>query len=99
MVEFTTSSNSNTESYQDINTHAAASVTIPASMMALALLENANQKSIMGLADNIDNNILSDTEILTRNRTVVVVDGDLSCLKNGFRPAPDVQNADIKYIR
>lgn len=28
-----------------------------------------------------------------------VIVGDLSCLKDTFRPAPTVPNADIKYLR
>lgn len=28
-----------------------------------------------------------------------IIVGDLSCLKDKFRPAPTVANADIKYLR
>lgn len=34
---------------------------------------------------------------LKRRKKVFI--GDLSCMKNGFKPAPKIMNADIKYIR
>lgn len=32
------------------------------------------------------------------DKTMILM-GDLSCMKNGFQPAPVVSNADIKYLR
>lgn len=55
-------------------------------------MDDANQKSIKGLVDNATENVRSDV-------TEFMLVGDLSCLDNGFIPAPDVPNADIKYIR
>lgn len=47
-------------------------------------MDDANQKSIMGLVDNA---------------TEFMLVGDLSCLDNDFIPAPSIPNADIKYVR
>ena len=33
------------------------------------------------------------------NAEITKLSGDLSCMKNGFEPAPHISNADIKYIR
>lgn len=81
------------------------------SAAALSLLANVNQKSMNGLNENNDNNVLSDVERHQQqqqrsdsiDRHIIMSDigivGDLSCLKNGFHPASDVANADIKYMR
>ncbi len=53
-------------------------------------MDDANQKSIMGLVDNA-------TE--RSDGTEFMLVGDLSCLDNDFIPAPNVPNADIKYVR
>lgn len=53
-------------------------------------MDDANQKSIMGLVDNA-------TERSNVSEFMLV--GDLSCLDNDFIPAPEIPNADIKYIR
>lgn len=77
---------------------------------ALTLLENINQKSIINGLDENNDNILLNVEQQERFDSIdqqqqhiimsdVGVVGDLSCLKNGFHPAPDVRNADIKYMR
>lgn len=78
------------------------------SAAALTLLANVNQKSMNGLNENNDNNVLSNIEQQQQrsdsiDQHIIMSDigivGDLSCLKNGFHPAPDVANADIKYMR
>lgn len=53
-------------------------------------MDVANQKSIMELVDNATER--SDV-------TEFMLMGDLSCLDNDFIPAPNIPNADIKYIR
>lgn len=53
-------------------------------------MDDANQKSITGLVDNA-------TERFDVTEFMSV--GDLSCLDNDFIPAPNIPNADIKYIR
>ncbi|KAG4071788.1 hypothetical protein HA402_011942 [Bradysia odoriphaga] len=53
-------------------------------------MDDANQKSIMGLVDNA-----AERSDVTEFMSV----GDLSCLDNDFIPAPNIPNADIKYIR
>lgn len=53
-------------------------------------MDDANQKSIMGLVDNATER--SDV-------TEFMLVGDLSCLDNDFIPAHSIPNADIKYIR
>lgn len=75
-----------------------------AAAAAVIQWENVNQNSIIGLDDNNKTGkvqvppsvLLDDGDDDDESQLVV---GDLSCLKNGFHPAPRVLNADIKYLR
>lgn len=65
-------------------------------VLSLIEMENANQKSIIGLDDN---NKTRDVQMLSLLDESMLSVGDLSCLEDGFKPAPGVLNADIKYLR
>lgn len=65
--------------------------------VSLSHWENVNQQSIITLENKNSNNETRPGRSGTDETSLVV--GDLSCLKNGFHPAPVVLNANIKYLR
>lgn len=78
----------------------------PISTATAAVIQwkNVNQNSIIALDDNNKTRkvqvpvVVHDDDDDDDDESQLVV-GDLSCLKNGFHPAPRVLNADIKYLR
>lgn len=50
-----------------------------------------------GLNNNSNSNKSTGNNRLKRRKKTFI--GDLSCMKNGFKAAPKIMNADIKYIR